>query len=184
MRQVLKLHPDSRCEVVRGVEATIVRSGAGRLSLTFLVRGATPDLAIPAPAAPERTDGLWRRTCFEAFLRPPNGDFYVEFNLSPSTQWAAYRFDGYRQGAADLALPAAPTLAFAPAGDGFELRAELDLSLAPDLAAADLWRAGLTAVIEDARGGIAYWALAHPAGKADFHHADGFLLDLAPTDLP
>jgi hypothetical protein len=184
MQRALNLHPQSRCDVLTGVEATIARSGDGRLALRFLVLGATPDLALPTPAAPERTDGLWRHTCFEVFLRPPTGEAYVELNLSPSTQWAAYRFDGYRQGAAAQALAAAPRIAFGPAGDGFELIALLDLGQVADLSATAPWRVGLSAVIEDARGGIAYWALAHPPGKADFHHADGFTLDLAPTDLP
>jgi hypothetical protein len=34
-------------------------------------------------------------------------------------------------------------------------------------------------VIEDIGGGRSYWALAHPAGKPDFHHADGFTIELA-----
>jgi hypothetical protein len=34
-------------------------------------------------------------------------------------------------------------------------------------------------VIEEAGGGISYWALAHPPGRPDFHHADGFALELA-----
>ena len=33
---------------------------------------------------------------------------------------------------------------------------------------------GLSAVIEEANGRKSYWALAHPPGKADFHHADCF----------
>jgi hypothetical protein len=40
------------------------------------------------------------------------------------------------------------------------------------------WRLGLSAVIEDTRGSLSYWALAHPPGKPDFHHADGFALEL------
>ena len=33
-------------------------------------------------------------------------------------------------------------------------------------------------------GGISYWALAHPPGKPDFHHADGFALELSPGAQP
>jgi hypothetical protein len=184
MRQALKLHPDSRCDVVAGVEVEAARRPGGRLSLRFRVPHPTAGLALPAPAASERTDGLWRHTCFEAFLRAPAGEAYVEINLSPSTRWAAYRFDGYRQGTAALDMAAAPTLDFGPVADGYELVADLDLSGVADLPVERPWRVGLSAVIEDARGGIAYWALAHPPGKPDFHHADCFILDLAPTDLP
>jgi hypothetical protein len=38
--------------------------------------------------------------------------------------------------------------------------------------------AGLSAVIADKDGRTAYWALAHPPGKADFHHKDCFALQL------
>ncbi|RYG10830.1 MAG: hypothetical protein EON96_16135 [Caulobacteraceae bacterium] len=37
---------------------------------------------------------------------------------------------------------------------------------------------GLAAVIESFDGTIAYWALAHPSDKPDFHHPDSFALDL------
>jgi hypothetical protein len=37
----------------------------------------------------------------------------------------------------------------------------------------------LAAVIEDTRGDKSYWALAHPPGKADFHHSDTFALEFS-----
>jgi hypothetical protein len=39
-------------------------------------------------------------------------------------------------------------------------------------------RLGLSAVIESCNGSLSYWALRHPAGKPDFHHADAFALGL------
>jgi 23S rRNA (guanine745-N1)-methyltransferase len=42
-------------------------------------------------------------------------------------------------------------------------------------------RLALTTVVEladGAPGTLSYWALAHPAGKPDFHHRDGFVLAL------
>jgi hypothetical protein len=43
------------------------------------------------------------------------------------------------------------------------------------------WRLGLSAVIEETSGRISYWALAHPPGKADFHHSDCFAHELPPA---
>jgi hypothetical protein len=61
------------------------------------------------------------------------------------------------------------------------LRASLDpdrfAGLPPDRA----WRIGLSAVIEDTNGEISYWALAHPPGKPDFHHANGFAYEISPA---
>ena len=36
----------------------------------------------------------------------------------------------------------------------------------------------LSVVVEDEQGMLSYWALKHPAGKADFHHPDSFALEL------
>jgi len=36
----------------------------------------------------------------------------------------------------------------------------------------------LSAVVEDDSGRLAYWALKHAPGKPDFHHPDGFVLEL------
>jgi hypothetical protein len=58
------------------------------------------------------------------------------------------------------------------------LRAALDLSRLR--AAGRLWRLGISAIIEEKDGSKSYWALAHPQGKPDFHHADSFVLDLPP----
>ena len=45
--------------------------------------GDIAKLVIPPPATPDRTDELWRTTCFELFVAG-EGDGYREFNLSPS----------------------------------------------------------------------------------------------------
>ena len=171
---MLSRRPEGPSEAVTAIAAEAVRRGAGALSLSYRVTAAPGGLVVPPPAAPVRTDELWRHTCFEAFVRPGGGEAYVEINLAPSGQWAAYRFDGYRAGMAPLEGIAAPTIAWAATADGFELTATIDLSPAADAP----WTVGLTAVIEEAGGGTAYWALAHPPGKADFHHSDGFALDL------
>src|SRR5471030_304602 len=106
MRLTLTAHPDFPSDAVLGIEVGIERDGAA-LTLRYGLTGAIAKLALPPGAAPDRTDELWLHTCFEAFLRPEPGEAYVELNLAPSTQWAAYRFTGYRQGMApaDIAAP-------------------------------------------------------------------------------
>jgi hypothetical protein len=47
-----------------------------------------------------------------------------------------------------------------------------------------LWRLGLSALIEDTGGHKSYWALAHPPGKPDFHHADSFAHEFSPAVQP
>lgn len=170
MRHALIPHPLSPCAAVKNLEAEVAREGEG-LALRFILTGDVSRLAVPARAAPARVDGLWNHTCFEAFVAS-GGDGYLEFNFAPSTAWAAYWFDGYRQGMAPLDGIAPPRIETTTTTDTLEVR----VSLAP-LDAIPL-RLGLTAVIEETGGRISYWALRHPAERPDFHHAEGFALEV------
>jgi hypothetical protein len=62
------------------------------------------------------------------------------------------------------------------------LQTALDLERLAALPRNALWRLGLSALIEDKSGGTSYWALAHPPGKPDFHHADSFAYEFSPAD--
>jgi hypothetical protein len=148
--------------------------------LTYAVSGTISDLRMPPVAEPVRTDELWRHTCFEAFIRGAADAEYYEFNLAPSTQWAAYQFDAYRSGMRHAAGISTPAIQVTPGTDGFTLRALLDLGRS-GLPGNAPWRLGLSAVIEETSGRQSYWALAHPPGKADFHHSDCFAVELPPA---
>jgi hypothetical protein len=174
MRHVLKPHPDFPCSAVSGLEVEAARPGGRTLALRYLVTGRIGELALPAPAEPRRVDELWRRTCFEAFVRPEAGEAYYEFNLAPSTEWAAYGFSGYREGMRSPDGIGDPRISTQTEPDRLVLEAVLDLGALPDLPASEPWRLGLTAVIEAASGEKSYWALAHAPGRPDFHHADCF----------
>lgn len=183
MRAELIRHPGFACGAVAAIAAEAERSAAGVLSLRYLVEGVSEGLVVPAAAAPARTDELWKTTCFEAFVWDAEGAGYYELNFAPSSQWAAYRFDGYRQGMRPAQEIVQPRITFRRAGG----RLELDVSL--DLGAADLpteapWRLGLSAVIAETGGRTSYWALAHAPKRPDFHHADGFVLALPVTERP
>jgi hypothetical protein len=167
----LLIHPAGHCAALDGIAVEIARPRPGVLALSYVASGRIDQLALPAPAAPARADALWKHTCFEAFVRTAAG--YCEFNFAPSARWAAYRFDGYRAGMRDAEAPP-PRIATVFDAARFEMR--VTVALPPD-AAGPL---ALCAVIEAANGDKSYWALAHPPGQPDFHHADGFVLDL-PT---
>lgn len=175
-------HPDSVGEAASRVEAMAWRPQHGRLALSYVIHAPADELRLPPMSESVRVDGLWRHTCLEAFIRAPTGDGYCEINLSPSTRWAAYRFDGYRDGMANLDLPP-PRIESRAYADRHELDALIDLGGIPALARAD-WRLGLSAVIEDVDGGKAWWALAHATGQPDFHHTAAFAFDLPAVERP
>jgi hypothetical protein len=181
MRQALKLHPVSRCTAATRVEVDVARPRRCGLVLHYLVTGKISDLRMPPVAAPARADELWQHTCFEAFVRALPGAAYYEFNFAPSTQWAAYRFGAYRREMSVANEVSAPLVEVQSSGQLYKLQASLELDGMSNLPSDAVWRLGLSAVIEEASGCKSYWALAHPPGKADFHHSDGFALELPPA---
>jgi hypothetical protein len=175
MRRALLAHPATPPAAEIRIEAALARAEGG-LTLAFVVTGEVGRLQIAAPATPERVDGLWRTTCFEAFLQAREGGPYVELNLSPSGAWAAYRFSAPREEMMAAALARPPRIETMTSADRFELRAEVDLGEVPPPRAP--WRVGLSAVIEETDERKSYFALAHPSGKPDFHDSRGFVLEV------
>ena len=133
MRQALRLHPDSLCAASARIEVEVARPRAGSLVLSYVVTGKIGDLRLPPVTASARADELWQHTCFEAFLRPSPGEAYYEFNFAPSTQWAAYRFDGYRSGMRVAGEIAAPRIEVQSGAERYALQAALELDALPNL---------------------------------------------------
>src|SRR5450759_5354325 len=86
MRQLLILHPDSRCFAVAKIEVGGARPRADSLVLSYIVTGKMSNVRMPPAMAAARSDELWRHTCFEAFVRASSGAEYYEFNFAPSTR--------------------------------------------------------------------------------------------------
>lgn len=168
---LLTCHPDTPCSADLVLSVDAVRNQPGSLYLRFIIDGETDGIVMPPRRSLGRTDGLWRTTCCEAFLKPAGRSDYLEFNLSPSTAWASYHFDDYRAGMREADI--------VPNFDrvGGILQGLLDFSDQPNLHGV-AWHVGLSVVIEETNGTKSYWALVHPPGKPDFHHPDCFALTL------
>ena len=157
------------------------RVASGVLEFGWTIAGALDRLRLPESAPPHPSDDLWRHTCVEAFVRPGEGPGYLELNLAPSQAWAVYRFGAYRErlvpGRPDAAHPGPTAISVRRVGDHVELSARLDVAelLGAPAGPVDV---GLSAVLETNGGALAYFALRHPAGRPDFHHADAFALRL------
>jgi len=203
-------HPDTPPSAIGSVVCSISWQGPGNWCFDYIVGEPPEALRLPPAVVPARADGLWQRTCFELFLRRPGEAGYCEFNFSPSGEWAAYRFDDYREGMEQLVVKPPRITSTDPAqfaagmtahltalgidAETAKMMAELDVgdvggapssqyALSALLKDAEFGWAGralaaITAVIEEADGTKSYWALAHPAEKPDFHHPDGFVLEL------
>lgn len=132
---------------------------------------AAPDgvLALPPRVArPARRDRLWEHTCCEAFVGTPGGEPYVELNLSPSGDWALWAFDGYRAGMRAAASDVPRTRILQQSRE-LRIDAIVPLDALAAVLGAPPYALGLAAVIETQDGEHAYFALAHPGPRPDFH---------------
>lgn len=174
----LEPHPATPPRAVDFVNVQ-VRLQKGGLQLLYVVEGDPMRVKLPAPQKPSRAEGLWQTTCFELFVRD-EGAAYREFNFSPSSQWAAYRFQEYRGEREPIALNEPPiSQLLAPEPFGVMLLASIAVEFEPSA------RFGPTAIIEETDGTTSFWALAHPPGdKPDFHDPACFALKLPAATGP
>jgi hypothetical protein len=73
----------------------VVAAAPRRPAADYRIVGELGAMRMPELRPPVHTDGLWRQTCFEAFIGAASAR-YCEYNFSPSGAWAAYHFSGYR----------------------------------------------------------------------------------------
>lgn len=165
----LKFHPAFVPGKVEGLAVRWGRVRDGRVMLRYRLDGCT-DVVLPKRRSTARTDELWRSTCFELFLSDGGGR-YREYNFSPDGRWAAYAFNGYRNRVGNHDPVAVPEIAMDSGQSVLTVTVFLDEA---ELAGAS--HAALTAVVEEARGRMSYWALRHPGLKPDFHEPTCFVL--------
>ncbi len=160
---------------VLSFELEAERRADGALALRYRLEVDLGRLQLPIATDPIRADGLWCHTCFEAFVGAPESEAYCELNFSPSGEWAAYAFTGYRAGRALLELPVPPAARWRQ--NQGQSRLELAVVLNPPalIREAGPLRLAASAVLEEQSGTISHWALRHPSGQPDFHHPESFV---------
>src|ERR1700738_4168194 len=166
--------------VSRGINARVGGGPSDTLVFQYVLIAEMPAIRVPSSESPGRADGLWKHTCFEAFVAIPGMPGYYELNFSPSQHWAIYRFSGYRERMSPTDVTVPPQLNVRHFDDRLELDGGVRLPGLTVLEGGRTLKLALTAVIEDNSGTLSYWALQHAPGKPDFHHPDGFVLELTP----
>jgi hypothetical protein len=162
---------------VEQITVRLARGTEGELTLTYVLEGELSRLCVPSPQVPGFVRGLWDHTCCEIFIARENQPGYHEFNISPSAQWAAFAFDGYRQNMRDVRDEALnPRIVLRQHARRLELDAVIRLDRLSSALAHTNLALGVSTVIEDTDGAISFWAYRHAPNEPDFHHADCFAL--------
>lgn len=169
-------HPACAASPLHALSVSGTLSVEGLLKLDYLLHGDLQGMRLPPVSpSPHRRDELWRHTCLELFARRDDEQSYLEFNFSPSGDWAAYRFDACRQGQKPWLQQPVSVALLPPGGAHLLIQAQAQL---PAGATAG-WRLGPAAVIESCDGSLSYWATRHPSAQPDFHAAAGFTVALS-----
>jgi hypothetical protein len=173
-----RLVPFSAAPVPLDITGQVARTPSG-LEVRYAITGdlAGAGLVLPAPVPqPARRDGLWRTTCLELFAAPEGEARYLEVNLSPTGDWNAYCFDGYRAGmaAAPMARLAARFRHPSEAAPGFEATVQIEPAKRLGWSGRPL-QVAVSAVLQ-LSGGNTCWALVHTRDRPDFHAREAFTL--------
>jgi hypothetical protein len=175
---VLTAHPSTPKDDVRSIEVRLRAEEPDVLVFQYSLVADMSHVRVPVSGAGGRADALWQHTCFEAFIAAGDAPDYHEFNFSPSLDWAIYRFSAYREGMSPAEIGRAPEISVHRGDDELELRSTVRLGHLANLRHVHHLRIALAAVIEDDNGRLSYWGLRHPPGKPDFHHPNGFALEV------
>ncbi|MEO1395457.1 MAG: DOMON-like domain-containing protein [Cyanobacteria bacterium J06634_5] len=167
-----------------------------------------PNDTGPNATGPKRCDRLWEKTCFEFFIAQgtthDQQQPYWEFNMAPSGDWNVFALNSYRQGLREETAIANLPFAVHSAPDGLHLSVTLNIAelITSEASTAPL-QLGVSMVVllradtteegkvkgkrnhmieeEAAEEGAVketFWAIAHPAPQADFHHPKSLSLQL------
>jgi hypothetical protein len=176
---VLTVHPSTPNDAVRSLRVRVRAEKPDTLVFHYSLAADMSRVRVPPSGVGGPADALWKHTCFEAFVAAADAPGYHELNFSPSHDWAIYRFSAYREGMSCAEMGTAPEISTRRGEGGLELESAVRLGRLADLRDAPRLRIAMAAVIEDGTGGLSYWGLRHPPGKPDFHHPNGFALEVA-----
>jgi len=165
--------PSQPFKVWANVDHAASLGAVATTNIWFGVGAPAARFVIAEPNEPARADGLWKTTCFEAFLRPAGEQSYLEWNFAPSGAWAAYDFSAYREGSTNADVGTPPYVRMEDNLIWWALGATIAVE------AGTQWELGLSAVLEEKDGTKSCWALAHTGDKPDFHAPGCFTARLA-----
>jgi|LakMenEpi03Aug12_release.lakeMendotaPanAssembly.Ray.scaffolds.fasta_scaffold90426_2 hypothetical protein len=185
-RFALHPHPATPVRSTWSVEVSTHWSPLG-LVIEYAIAVPAGRIVLPRRSeSPAARDFLWKRTCGELFVGVRGEPSYIEFNLSPSGDWASYEFDGYRENSRPRPWQGPSPVVRVMQGEGATRllatvpHAAFHVLRREDPAAA--LQAGFTLVLETTPGDISFWALKHPRAQPEFHDRDGFIADFTVSE--
>ncbi len=122
--------------------------------------------------SPSRKNEIWKKTCFEFFLKPENQKQYWEFNVNSKKDWNIYFFSDYREDLKSVDAAKAPKVEVS----GNMIEAQWVLPEVLSTKVKENFMIAVSVILYDSKNGLKqYYAIRHPVSEPDFHHPDGFI---------
>lgn len=124
-----------------------------------------------APGDEFRKDNVWKKTCFELFLKNPNSNEYYEFNFSTEREWNLYKFEDYRKPQPPMRSDDFRVISHSWRNNEFKAQI-LNLTDWHRL------QVSLTAVFLSKANQVQYWAVNHADTQPNFHHFGSYQIQI------
>lgn len=120
--------------------------------------------------SPKQKDELWTSTCIELFVAQANGKKYMEWNVSPTHDWANYKFNLYRERDNQSEVVIKPTISKT-------IMSEKTINIEFILQVGELalflgdkpWEFYPSVILKLKDESFSYWAIQHLSDEPDFH---------------
>ncbi|MFN8369755.1 MAG: hypothetical protein U0T83_03915 [Bacteriovoracaceae bacterium] len=163
----------SSYEVTVDINCNLVENNL-LLDLKYSVLGNIQNLQLEAPVLqPQRTEELWKKSCFEIFLNNNLEHDYVEFNFSSSKNWNSYIFDNYRVKNSYLQLPSFPKINTYTNDQTFTMNVSVEFNYKNFNKVNQLFISP-TVILQHNNNAQSFWAIKHTKNHPDFHVKDSF----------
>ena len=136
------------------------------LTLSFSLKNINNHYLFERQGDAKRVDELWKATCFEIFIKNPNGKAYWELNIAPNGSWNFYRFSDYKKDMQEELRVLPPKVLFIREGDEVALSFKLDFT---EVLFEKNINFNLALILLDVEGERHFFTLNPKEGLADFH---------------
>ncbi len=128
----------------------------------------------------ERKYDLWEETCFELFLKYPDNSWYIEFNMSPTTDWNSFFMSHYREHVGELETVKNVEIRTERKYECYSLVAKIKFNEINQYAREDFLNnkieIGISAITKYKDGKNRHWALNFGEKAPDFHDSKTYQL--------
>ena len=148
----------------------------GFLFANYHLRGSLDNLIVRSKSGqPLFKDELWKATVFEIFLKKENAKQYYEWNLCPSTFYASYLFESYREPQPPSKISSGIPEVIHYHCSSSRLDFNVKIPLPSELLECNEFKIQISAILDfDGQDEKEFFALKHPGDQADFHNQECF----------